>query len=209
MHVLSRRGFLGGSILEELELEVQRVNGDVEFAAVVLEHAGQERLREVEERQPEDQGLFALDPVADGIQSLDQVFELEAQRLHGGLGDVVGFPTRGHLVVHQLRREQVHRAVHDFESVDGPLQVVHSILDFAYQSVLAQHVLGHHGVERVLAHNRFEAHDVFHRKLCWERLEQVVADTFKHFVLTLASASPSARNSLQGRVHHDVSLELG
>ncbi len=58
-------GFLGDAVLaaRDLELEAETVDRDAVFARVVLRDAGQEGLREVEARDPEDGGRAGGDPL--------------------------------------------------------------------------------------------------------------------------------------------------
>jgi len=124
LHLGARRGPALGFLPEELESKLQCVDLEVELARLVLKEARQEGLCEVEHGHPEGVRLFALDPVADRLQLLQQVLEVESQLLHGGLGNVVGLPAGGHQVVEQFARQRVHGVVHHFQTVDRPLQVV-------------------------------------------------------------------------------------
>lgn len=70
-HLLAEFSSFLRLVHQKLECEVQLVDCNVFLSGVVLENAGQERLSEVEHRQPKHLGLVPLDPVADGVQSFD------------------------------------------------------------------------------------------------------------------------------------------
>ena len=64
-----------GDVIEELEIEGELIDGDGVLSGKVLEHTGNESLREEETGDPEDLWSAVVDPIVQKDDSLVEIFD--------------------------------------------------------------------------------------------------------------------------------------
>lgn len=93
------------------------VDGGVVLARKILQRTRQKRVGEKEARDPKDGGCAVGDPVVKKLEALEEVQDVAAERLKGGVA--LGGPHGGDLARHERLAELLEVCGHDDEAFDG------------------------------------------------------------------------------------------
>eukprot|EP00640_Fibrocapsa_japonica_P001430 CAMPEP_0113939620 /NCGR_PEP_ID=MMETSP1339-20121228/5909_1 /TAXON_ID=94617 /ORGANISM="Fibrocapsa japonica" /LENGTH=385 /DNA_ID=CAMNT_0000943189 /DNA_START=95 /DNA_END=1249 /DNA_ORIENTATION=- /assembly_acc=CAM_ASM_000762 len=192
--------------VQHVEVEVDRVDRERVLAREVLLGAGQERLREVEPRDPEHVRDAVLDPLPDELQALNQVVHPAGQRLHRGVGLVL--PRGRHLVNGDGLAHVLQLCAHHHQALQRLVELGQGPQHLLDQAVVPDALLHKHSVHGLLVDHR-----VLHPNgLDVERpfFRQLLVDVCRHVAHSVLLAAPATGGvpRLQGKdgVEHGEGL---
>mmetsp|Transcript_5662 Transcript_5662/g.19199 ORF Transcript_5662/g.19199 Transcript_5662/m.19199 type:complete len:711 (+) Transcript_5662:204-2336(+) len=189
-----------------LLLEEHRVDGDLVLARVVLQHAREEGVREVEARDPEHGGRAVVDPVLQHLEAVAELHHVRPQGLERGVA--LARPQPGDLPVEDGVGELLEVAAHDHEAFDGELEAPDGGVHHADEAVVAHELLAEHGVHALVV-----VHGVLVvGRLQVERLGHLVADGLRdlahQLVLPLPAPALALAHGEQDGLEEQVRLPL-
>mmetsp|Transcript_53888 Transcript_53888/g.129849 ORF Transcript_53888/g.129849 Transcript_53888/m.129849 type:complete len:420 (+) Transcript_53888:262-1521(+) len=191
--LLGARRLAAGN-LENVEVKRQGIDGNLVLPRVVLERAGEERLREVETRDPERLRDAVVDPVAQELEALQQLDRPRGKRLQRRVAlrlPDTGHTLRGHGVTHVLELRR-----HDHETLERLLDVDERAVHDDKELVVPDALLHKHSVHRLLVLDRVHHLDLLNVEHRWQVLQDALRHIGNELLARLAAAARTAR--LQG-----------
>mmetsp|Transcript_33419 Transcript_33419/g.57252 ORF Transcript_33419/g.57252 Transcript_33419/m.57252 type:complete len:347 (-) Transcript_33419:1041-2081(-) len=196
VHTILWPGFQLRPILSaEDEVEVHRVDWVLVLTREVLQRSRQERLWEVESRDPEHRRHSGINPVLNELQAVHEISDPRTERFHRRIGHAS--PAAGHLVDRNAVADGFQLVGHHDESLEGLQQLRQSELHGFDELVIANAFLQKYGVHGLLVHHRVQQRHTFDVELT--SLLDVLEDTRRgHFDELFTCASPCSTATIAG-----------
>lgn len=135
-------------LVNDLEVELELIDGDNVLSGVVLQRGSEESLGEEEPRDPEGRWGALLNPLRQEVDSLEQVQLPRSEGLQGQ--ESLGGPRVGNLVVEQTGAHRFKIFRHDDFSDERLLNSDELDLHQVEETVVLESLLGKHSVHRLV-----------------------------------------------------------
>ena len=127
-----------------LEVEHHRVDRKLVLARVVLEHAGEKRVREEKPGDPKLRRRALVDPLLEGVQAPKKLGDVRPEGFETGVG-LLG-PHRGDLPVVHGVAERVEVARHHDATLERQTEILDGAVNHRQKTVETHQLLAEHGV---------------------------------------------------------------